>query len=166
MESNRAYLIAGGILLAGAGIGIIYYLSLKPESEVKSATATRDPNTGLVTVRAMVTNVGKKKGHFKIQALIASLNCPQGQIGYEKENNWAMVEACVRQGNGLWAGVPVGGWIELAPGQTVQLATPPAGPLQPGRYGLYVNAAVSTQGTTETRLKDREHYYWTTVNVQ
>lgn len=167
MADNRTYLIAGGILLVGAGIGIIYYLSLKPKSEVRGVTAFRNAD-GTVTVRATVANVGSKKGYFKIQALVVkSPPCASGQTGYEQENNWNPVLACAWQSpgvNGSWAGGT--GWVEIPPGQTNVLTATTVQPLDPGQYGLYVNAAVSTKGTTETRLKDREHYYWTTVNVQ
>jgi len=165
MADNRMYLIAGGILLAGAGVGIAYYLSSKPKSEILGVAATRNAD-GTVTVRATVKNAGRTKGYFKIQALIAkSPPCSQGQTGYERENNWAAVLACVTQGNGSWAGTPAGGWVEIAPGQTAQLTAISVQPLPSGQYGLYVNAAVSTQASTETRLKDKEHYYWTSVNI-
>ncbi len=166
--NNKTYLIVGGILLAGGAIGVIYYLSLKPKSEVRGpVTASRNAN-GTVTVRALVTNIGNKKGYFKIQAMVVkSPPCPSGQTGYKEENNWAAVLGCVQQDpgtNGSWAGGPQ--WVEVAPGQTVPLQATTSQALSPGQYGVYVNAAVSTEGTTETRLKDREHYYWTTVSVQ
>lgn len=166
MADRRVFLIAGGILLVGAGIGIAYIvMQNKPKSQIMGTpTVTRNAD-GTVTVKATVANVGRKQGYFKLQALLAAPECPQGRSGYlgAGSTEWANVLNCIMQApgtKGVWCGLPTGGWVTIQPGQQMVLQASSQQPLQPGTYNLYVNAAVSTEGSTQSRLFDREHYLW------
>jgi len=163
MTDSKIYLFAGGVLLVGAGAGIIYYMSQrKPKSMIQNATATRNAD-GTVTVRAAISNTGGTKGYFKLQALVVALDCPQGKTGYTKTGDryWGDVLNCVNQGRGVGCYAPA--WQVIEPGQiaTLQAGSPQTLPV--GNYGLFVNAAVSTEGSTQTRLYTREYYYWSTI---
>jgi hypothetical protein len=174
MENNRAYLIAGGILLGGAVVGIIYYLIKRPpsvpentpESMIEKAsdvTLYRNPD-GTVKVRAKVANIGTGQGYFKIQAIIAAKTCPTGKTGYNPQGEWQNVLACVQQApgtNGSWCGEPdpTKGWILIAPKQFGYLEANSLQAVPPATYNLYVNAAVK-QSPAGPRLYQYEHYIW------
>jgi len=49
--------------------------------------------------------------------------------------------------------------VGIPPGSTLNLRTP-AVQLARGVYNLYINAAVSKDGTTQGRLWNREYYKW------
>lgn len=123
-------------------------------------------------VSALVRNVGKKTGYFKLQALVVPTTCPvQGISGYGKNNNWEQVRATCPFPETWWIAAPVGqGWQKVEPGQSVTLVAPwPswASPSQipTGNRNLYINVAVSTKGTSETRIKEAEVYYWVPVVI-
>jgi len=167
MAANRAYLIAGGILLVGGAAGIAYYIYVirQPKSAI-DYIRIRPVGGDNVVVAAMVRNVGRANGYFKIQALIVPTDCPyQGSEGYPPTGgaNWMNIANWIAsQGKGVWAGFePDQGFQPIAPGQSAELTTPPV-PLPKGTYNIYVNAAVSKSGKSKDRLLNREYYKWVT----
>ncbi|MGB9887912.1 MAG: hypothetical protein ACPLRW_13105 [Moorellales bacterium] len=165
-EGGRSNLVLVGIILAGAGAGLGYYIltrMLQPVPEIVPGSV-RATSTGGVS--ATVRNVGKRAGYFKLQALVVPTSCQvQGISGYGKSNNWDDVLTCPGV---MWIASPTGtGWQQVQPGGSATLNAPPGswGKLPAGTYNVYLNVAVSTKGSSETRLFDREVYYWTPVTI-
>lgn len=165
--ANKGLYVAGGAILVLSAAGIAYWLYEKhmlPQAYIGSANATRASN-GIVTVAAQVTNTGKRAGYFKIQALVISPSaCPYtGQSG-KYGLNWDQITSCVASQpgiNGVWVGAPEStGFQVIKAGESklLQATAPP--PISPGTYNIYVNAAVSKDGTSAGRIKDREYYFW------
>lgn len=160
---DKRLTLVGGIIVVGSAAGIWYYLSQKrePDAYINQATVQRSGNGAIV--QATVTNKGRQPGYFKLQALIAPTDCPAGQSGRLKANDpvWANILNCIDNKNqGSWCGESVGGWTQIQPGQQATLQAPsyPGNYIAPGTYNLFVNAAVSTDGTSASRLFDREWY--------
>ena len=165
--ADRKYLVVGGILLAGSAIGIGFWLYekyMQPEAYIKDARIQRQGNTLVVT--AQVQNTGKRKGYFKIQALLASKQCPTGTTGTLPKDSqvWWNIDKCINTNPGpmgAWLGQGAGlGWVEIAPGSSTALTATTTTSVPTGDYNLYVNAAVSLYPDGHKRLFDREYYLW------
>lgn len=162
-------LVVGGVLLLGGAAGLTYWLYSRymlPQSYISSASIARD-GSGIATVTANVTNVGKRAGYFKIQAMIVSPNCPyQGTSGLYGRGgaNWDNILLWLSQQpvtRGIWLGAPTGvGWQMINPGQQMALQATSPPPIPAGTYNVYINAAVSKDGTSTHRLRSNEYYLW------
>jgi len=165
-ERERMPLTLAGIILVGAGISLGYYIltrMLNPMPEIVPGSVSATSAGG---VSATVRNAGRRAGYFKLQALVVPTSCQvQGISGYGKNNNWDAVLTCPGV---MWIASPPGqGWQWVTPGASVTLNAPPGtwGKLPTGTRNIYLNVAVSTRGTTGTRLPDREAYYWTPIAI-
>lgn len=171
MAGGRTYLIAGGILLVGGAAGLAYWLYARGrQPRAALGNIYLQPVSNGIAVRAEVRNVGRAPGYFKIQAIIVSPDCPyQGSTGYPPAggSNWTNIVNWIQPGQpgwgrGVWAGYEPGrGWNFISPGGTRTLETP-AVVLPKGTYNVYVNVAVSKDGTSEGRLPSQEYYRWAT----
>jgi len=176
-DAYRKALIAGGIILVGAGTGIaIYLLTRKPKSLIISANAYRQ-NSG-VFITADVKNVGSGRGCFKLEGILvkADVGCPAGITGYNQIEAFTQILSCVNRlagptfFAGSWCGLPSGegtaaGWVEVAPGATVTLSaeswqTQHGYNFPSGTYHLFAHAAVSPTCSSSDRLMKNEHYLW------
>ncbi len=161
--ANKGLYVAGGAILVLSAAGIAYWLYEKhmlPQAYISNVNLARSGDGG-ATVTAVVSNTGKRPGYFKLQAFIVSPSCPyQGSTG-STGTNWSNIETWLNSHAGTGGSWSVGAWQVVNPGQQVNMqAIATNTPIPSGTYNLYVNAAVSKDGTTPGRLKDREYYLW------
>lgn len=168
-EGRRRALIVGGIILLGVGAGLtVYIVTRKPKSEILSVNVVKRGEK--VYGQANVKNVGHKRGYFKLWGYIYDPTvCPPGTNGYNLDAQLRQVGTCLAGKNTqteFYGSVFTGSrWEPIDPGQSKTLEgetwqTASGYPWKSGTYAIFVCAAVSTKGSTETRIMANEHYVY------
>jgi len=111
-----------------------------------------------VRLKAKVNNVGDTTGYFKVFGFLYNTSCPAGSSGYGV-SGWDDLVKCVADNT---KGIAFeSDWISIKDKELYQFDITSKNAVNWTGYAhLWIVAAVSTEATTESRVKANEHYYF------